>query len=227
MPKYYDVSQGSTEWFQCKTGIPTSSNFSKIITPTGAFSKSKTTSEYANQLIADIMLGGCVEEHIPSSWMERGVIMEQEARTSYEFITDNIVKHGGFITDDKRRWGCSPDGLTDTNGGLEIKCPSPKVHMTYLLDNTIEKDYKPQYQGQIFVAELDYVDMFSFHPDLPPVRIRMGRDEEYLKKLEDGLHQFRDLMNVKIQKLIDAGHMTLIQPEEQKSIPMEDLIYAG
>lgn len=224
MPIKHDLSQGSPEWFHAKTGIPTSSDFKKILTPGGALSKS--ADGYANQLIADIMRGGCVEEFVNSPWMERGVVMEGEARDAYELITGYKLEHGGFITDDNRWFGCSPDALIvgyvtedgeilSMNGGLEIKCPSPAVHMGYLLDQKIEKDYKPQYQGQMYIAELDFVDMFSYHPDLPPARITMERDENYISKLETALMDFRTLMNEKIERLMEMGVWEINTPNPE------------
>lgn len=240
MPIKHEVSQGSTEWFKAKTGIPTSSDFGELITPAGEIGwytpkrgpkkgqeiPAQKVNAYANKLIADIMRGGCVEEHINSPWMERGVIMEAEARDAYVLSTDNIIENVGLITDNNKHFGCSPDALVvghkkvngkiiKLNRGLEIKCPSPKVHMGYLLDENIEKKYKPQYQGQMLIGELDGVDMFSYHPDLPHALIPMERDENFIIKLNTALIKFRTLMNEKIERLMEMGVWEINTPHQE------------
>ena len=54
MPVFHDVAQYSEEYDRLRLGIPTSSNFHKIITPQGK--PSKQWREYACVLIAD---GSC------------------------------------------------------------------------------------------------------------------------------------------------------------------------
>lgn len=219
----FDVVHGSPEWGILRMGRPTSSDFEKIITPTGRLSAQADA--YENKLIAEIMLKEPVRTLEPTFWMERGSIMELEAAESYEFIHDTQTERGGFIMDDAKRFGCSPDRyIPDTNGGLEIKCPAPHTHVNYLINGTDEKyikKYKPQYQAQMFIAGFDYVDMFSFHPDLPPATIRMEPDLEYQKHLGDALQSLRERMNAKIVWLIDEGHLDLDDYEQMQGATEE------
>ena len=82
MPIFHDVRQYSQEYDRLKIGIPTSSNFHKIITPHGK--PSKQWREYARVLIAERILQ-CKIEFYRSPAMERGVIVEAEAADWYEF----------------------------------------------------------------------------------------------------------------------------------------------
>lgn len=218
MPKYFDVVHGSREWELCRVGIPTSSEFERILTPTGK--RSTQADAYADRLIAEILTG---EAHIGvnTPYMERGSIMELDAANAYELLTGSNLARGGFVTDDLGRYGASPDRLVDDEGLLEIKCPAANTHVGYLLADTVHKDYFPQLQGQLFVTERKWVDIFSFHPVLPPAKIRVVRDEPYIEKLSLVLDEFRTMMSRKIEILVEKGHYKL--PEKTT----EDLWGAG
>lgn len=206
--KYYPVAQGSSEWFECRRGVPTSSCFDKIVTPTGKFS---TQSEgYAHLLLAEMIMGESLDKFPASYWMERGALMEHEAAKLYEFETGYKLDRGGFITDDQGRWGCSPDRrILDKSGkvigALEIKCPAPWTHVENLLKKEIDKQYVPQVQGQMFVGEFEFVDWYSYHPDMPPSLVRTPRDEEYIAVLAHGLMQFTEVMQRKLLSLVEIG----------------------
>ena len=120
MPVFHDVAQYSEEYDRLKLGIPTSSNFHKIITPQGR--PSKQWREYACVLIAERILQRKIEFY-NSPAMERGLIVEAEAADWYEFDQDVTVQRVGFITDDDHTVGCSPDRLVGDDGLLEIKAP--------------------------------------------------------------------------------------------------------
>ena len=198
----HDVPQGSDCWFSLRLGRPTASSFDKIITPTG---KASTQADaYANMLVAEWLTGqpGGME---PNAWMQRGTDMEPEARSFYEMDADAEVEQVGFLTRDDGWVGCSPDGLVGGDGLLEIKCPSPAVHVEYLLNAEIPGKYKPQVQGQLLIAERDWCDFLSYHPDMPPVRIRVERDEAFIKALSGRLDALVEAIQDKRERLTKRG----------------------
>lgn len=192
MKIYADVEQGSDAWLHLRLGIPTASNFHKIVTPKKA-ELSKGAVDYALSLVAERLLNASSEASILNPWVERGKDLEPMAVQHYEFTHDVKTVPVGFITTDDGSIGCSPDRLVahDFKVALEIKCPSPAVHLGYLLNGT-DDDYKPQVQGQIFVAELDRAELYSFHERMPAARIQNTRDEDYIAKLAAALARFND-----------------------------------
>lgn len=224
---YHDVSQGSPEWHMLRMGIPTSSDFGKIITPK-TMKLSAQADEYADAKIAEIMTGETQGIQVPTYHMERGTLLEAEARESYEFINNVTVERGGFITDDKGHFGCSPDFRVGNDGCGEIKCLMPKNHVTYLIKQEIAPEHKPQVFGQLHIGEFEWCDWTMYHPDLPRMDIRTYRDETYIKALADCLEQFRDIMGEKIIKLQSRGHFQIKAPI--KKIPKygpADYLMAG
>jgi hypothetical protein len=112
---FHDVPQNSTAWLNARLGIPTASNFNKILTPTGK--QSTQASAYVNELVAGLILGEVQQRLVPTYWMERGQLLEDEARKLYEFTTGYTTADGGFATNDTRTAGASPDfRIFDANG---------------------------------------------------------------------------------------------------------------
>jgi hypothetical protein len=184
----HDVAQGSPEWLQCRLGIPTSSCFDQIVTPTGKLSKSSR--KYALKLVAEIITGRSTDGIGSLEWVARGKELEPYAAEAYEMTTGTDTQAVGFITTDDGQIGCSPDRLTlDGVGGVELKCPAPHTHIGYVVDG-FGSDYIPQVQGQLYVAELEWVDRFSFHPEAPAYRERTYRDEAFIKTLAQALDEF-------------------------------------
>jgi hypothetical protein len=201
----HDMPQGSEAWHAARLGIPTSSEFAKIITAAKG-ELSKQARKYAYQLVAETLLGRTAESFIGNlDWVARGKLLEPQAVQQYEFANDVETSAVGFITNDAATLGCSPDRLIlDARGGVEIKCPAPATHIGYLIDGPGE-DYKQQVQGQMAVAELAFVDFYSFHPGLPPVLIRTVRDEPYISKMRTALAEFLDLRDAMLLEVRRSG----------------------
>ena len=184
------AQQGTDEWLQDRCGVPTASMFSNILTATGKASSSAKNYQY--QLLADWLAGQPVDPFPANFWMIRGTELEPVARETYEFITDNSVSEIGFVLRDDRMVGCSPDGLVDDNGLIEIKCPKASTHVSYILGKKLPDTYKQQVHGQLWIMEREWCDFFSYHPDMPVFKIRVQRDEKYIKTLADEMDIFID-----------------------------------
>jgi len=164
MPIHHNVAQYSEAYDRLKLGIPTSSNFHKIITPQGK--PSKQWREYACVLIVERLLQQKIEFY-NSPAMERGLIVEADAADWYEFDQDVITQRVGFITDDDHTMGCSPDRLVGEDGLLEIKAPLPHTQVEYWISGKLNERFWPQLQGQLYITQRSWVDILCWHDVLP------------------------------------------------------------
>lgn len=189
----HDVEQGTDEWLRLRAGLPTASEFSKLVTGTG---KASTQVEnYAHQLAAEAFAGEPLDRWEGNQWTERGHEMEDRARAWYEnTFPERAVTRVGFITDDLA--GASPDSLVDDDGLLEIKCLKASNHvgviMYYERMKKLKPDYVAQTQGQIKIAARDWCDILFWHPDLPALLLRQRPDE-----------QFRTMLTAQLVKCIE------------------------
>lgn len=191
--KIIDIAQGSEEWYEARCGIPTASEFNRFITPArGAYSKQWMG--YACDLIVESIQGPT--EAMSTYYMDRGTMLEDEARSEYEFANDVDVEVPGLIIN--RGAGWSPDGyVPEKCGGLEIKCPKPSTHVGWLIGGTLPDEHKPQCHGALVVGELDWLDFVSYCPGFPVFTVRVERDA-YTEKVELALQQFlEDYQNAK------------------------------
>lgn len=126
---------------------------------------------------------------VETAAMKRGTQLEPEARSYYEMDRGLDVEQDGFCMTDDGRFGCSPDGLVGIDGGLELKCPSPSTHVSYLLEGVLPSEYKAQVHGSMIVTGRAWWDFMSYCPGLPPLLIRVGPDD-YTEKLRTALEAF-------------------------------------
>jgi len=185
--KIFECDQRSPEWDEVRLGIPTSSNFDKIITPTGRPSASAT--KYAYVLAAE-RISGHSESSYQSREMKEGNRREEESRLVYAMIKEAEVRQVGFCLSDCGRYGCSPDGLVGEDGLIELKNRTGKVAIEHLLENKLPPSVIPQVQGQLFVTGRQWCDYVSYYTGLPTLIIRVERDEEYLAVLGGLLESF-------------------------------------
>ena len=183
-----DAEQLSPQWFLDRCAVPSASNFDKIVTSKGA--PSKQAEKYMYQLAGEAITGVKTETYSNAA-MERGVELEEEARQLYELINGVSVEKVGFVyKDEQKKYGCSPDGLVNSDGLIEIKCPTIPVAVEYLLKGKLPTTYFQQCQGQLFIAERAWVDFFSYYPGLPHLVVRVERDETFINALEEQLEKF-------------------------------------
>ncbi len=185
--KILDCKQGTPEWFAARCGLPTSSNFDKIVTSDGKPSKQKEKYLYT---VAGEKVSGLKGETFQSFVMQQGVIKEAEARDLYKMLYDVEVQEVGFCLADNGLYGCSPDGLVGKDGGLEVKCPLIHTHVGYMIKGELLKDYYQQAQGSLFVTGRKWWDIMSYYAGLKPVIIRVLPDKAFHKALEIELTLF-------------------------------------
>jgi len=208
----HNVRQGSPAWMELRRGVPTASCFEKIITPTGK--PSAQAEKYMYDLLAEFVLGRPLEG-LKMPWMERGSELESDAALWYGFQRDVEPEVIGFCTTDDGRIGASPDRLVGEEGLLELKCPSPGVHVQYLLypARGVDKAYYPQVQGQLYVTGRKWTDVVSYHPELPSVIVRVARDEEFIALLGSSLKTFCEELAKGKAELERRG--LILQPDEE------------
>ena len=197
--KIFDCIQGSEEWHALRCGVPTASNFDKIVTPQGAASKQRD--KYLWRLAGEGITGS-QENGYKSAAMEGGKDREEEARETYELITDTGVDQVGFCMPEAGlRCGASPDGLVGKDGEIEIKCPLIATHVSYLIKNTLPSEYIPQVQGQLFVTGRKWCDFIGYYLGIKPLIIRIERDETFLAALDFELKLFVKVLEIITNKI--------------------------
>lgn len=167
--KIIEVDQLSPEWYDAKRGVPSASNFNRIFkAKSGGLSDS--CDSYIAELVAehDMMLPKVFSvQKRPitpdmikaKEAMDRGLELEPKARSWYERMTGYRVYPVGFCTTDDGRWGCSPDGMIDPNGLVEIKIYGDEQHAKWAAAGVVPNLFKAQLHGQLLTTGRQWVDL--------------------------------------------------------------------
>jgi hypothetical protein len=194
----FDCEQGSDDWFACRAGIPTASKFATVM----AKGEGKMRSEYMRKLAGEIITGQPMSSY-KSEQMERGNVMEDEARETYAFIYDADIQRVGFIRNGTK--GASPDSLVGENGGLEIKTAEAHIQIDRLERDRLPPEHVAQVQGNLWVSEREWWDFVSYWPGLPMLRVRITRDEPYIKNMAGEIDRFNDELAAMVERIRSYG----------------------
>ena len=183
-----DFPQGSEEWKTARAGKVTASRIEAVIAKikTG---EAAARRDYRAQLVAEILTGKPQESGYVNAEMQWGIDQEPLARAAYEMAADCLVDTVGLVLHPTiDRAAASPDGLVNSDGILEVKCPKTATHLQYLLDGGAPKEYQPQMLWQMACTERAWCDFVSYDPRLPEnMRLfvkRLLRDDSRIKDLE-------------------------------------------
>lgn len=193
----YEMEQGSEAWHDVKCGRISASKFKDMMSGNSTAGYKGLLHNTAGQIISRE-----VEETYSNANMERGILMEPEAKLFYEEIMQVDVFEAGFVTNEDfypEYVGVSPDGMIkEDNGLIEIKCPLLKTHVGYILADRLPNEYKWQVQGQMLIADAEYCDFMSYYPNMPPFIKRIFPDkemhEELIQRMWESVNSIKEIV---------------------------------
>jgi len=195
----YKCEQHSEAWHEARCGRVTGTRFKDLI-------MGESTKGYKDLVtnIACEIITGRAEETYTNAIMEAGIETEPEARKEYENQFGVDIKQVGFIIPDENHvyhdWiGISPDGLTQDEGMIEIKCPLMKTHLGYIEANVLPSEHEKQIQGQLFVTGLKYCDFISYVNNMKPFIVRVKPDLKLFAEFETRLNKLITEVKKKIE----------------------------
>lgn len=193
-----EIEQGSEAWRKIRAGIPTASMFHAVL----AKGEGKTRKKYMLQLAAEIITGEPGETY-NNQFMERGKIMEDDARQFYCFTRNIEPRRVGFIRNGDV--GCSPDSLLGANGMLEIKTQKADLLIETLLKDGFPPEHKAQCQGGLWVGDREYIDICVYWPGMPKLIKRAEPDKPYIDNLKGEVARFTDELNEIVARIRSLG----------------------
>lgn len=198
-----DCEQRSPEWYAARLGLVTASNFQTIMVPIGPKGGVPLGRKTLLRTLAGEIITGEPAESYTNAAMDRGRIMEDEARDFYSFMNDVECQRVGFVRNG--RAGCSPDSFVGTNRMLEIKTAQPNVLIEILEKDEFPNEHKAQCQGGLWVCQKDVIDLSVYWPKMPPFIKEAGRDEVYIAKLASEVARFNDELDALVDRIRRYG----------------------
>ncbi len=188
------VKQSSTEWLQARLGIVTASECDALVSPTFKIRTGQGHETYLHKKVCERLLG--FSSNNGSSFaMDNGSILEHEAIPWFSFEYNLDVQRVGLCLTDDGKAGASPDGLIGEDGGIEIKCPSPEVHLGYMIANKVPEIYLTQLHMSLWVTGRKFWYFVSYSRQFQPMVLRVERDEEACDIIDLAVTKFNERMD--------------------------------
>lgn len=198
------ADQRSDDWHAARCGKATASRFEDLVATLKSGGPAQASKDYMTELVVERLTGVPYPDYVNAA-MRWGNEYEDAARAAYERRTGVQVEETGFIAHDTLLAGCSPDGLVDWDGLIEIKCPfNSAVHIETLLLG-MPKEHMPQIQGQMWITGRQWCDFVSYDPRMPePLQLyvqRIPRDPAFIADLERKVTSFLAEVGAKVEAL--------------------------
>lgn len=188
----FNFPQRSEEWYKIRIGKITGSDFHTLM------GNGETKKKLLLKKAVERITGKPQGDELKNSDIQRGVDLEDTARTYYEMETGNTVNQVGFIQLNEYV-GCSPDGLIGMDGILEIKCPRATTFLSHYLDDSIEKQYYTQIQFNMMITGAKWCDFVRYNEDFPLYIKRVKADKEYQcrirERLDECIKEIEEIVN--------------------------------
>lgn len=184
----HNFDQNSPEWLALKSGKFSASRAAALMAKGRGGQPSATRANLIADLAAERMTGK-YSEGFKNGAMDRGNIVEKEARDAYSFEMGVAIETVAFVEHPTiANCGASPDGLVDVEGLVEFKCPVASArHLEALTRGAHAKEHNLQCQFQMMCTGRQWVDVVSYFPDFPPglqlAITRVDRDDELIVKI--------------------------------------------
>jgi len=191
-----NCKQGTEEWHQLRLGRITSSRIAEVMAlARNPDDVSKTRESYMLDLAIQ-RITGVIPQGPKSDAINHGHETENQARAMYELRTGYDVREVAFVTMGDHI-GVSPDGLVDTDGLLEIKCPNTKTQCSrYYNGIVLPEEYQWQVDSQLWVTNREWCDFVQFDSRIETqagyMCNRIYRSEKIIKCMEQEVNKFID-----------------------------------
>ena len=171
MQVYEQLKQRTDEWYNLRLGKITGSQAYKILLP----DSSKIKEDYLYTLASEKISGIMTDQNISiknNIHIQRGIALEEEN----EFM------------------GYSPDGFSEENGIIEVKCKDNHTYLKQIIKgiDAIENNYIVQMQYGMYICKKDWCDYVCYNPmfEKSIYILKINRDENIIKDIQLKLEKF-------------------------------------
>jgi len=198
------ADQRSDDWYAARCGKATASRFRDVMARLKNGAPAADRQKYLTELVVERLTGQPVPSY-ENAAMRWGTEQEAAARAAYEQRTGVAVEETGVICHDVLMAGCSPDGLVDWDGLIEIKCPfNTGVHIDTLFSG-MPAEHTVQVQGQMWITGRQWCDFVSYDPRMPAeLQLyvqRINRDPAFIADLERQVTEFLAEVGAQVEAL--------------------------
>ena len=195
------VEPGTAQWIMSRKGCLTGSRMAAALSFRKDGKESAERAKLKIELLAERMTDIAVDHYV-SPAMQWGLDWEPHAIEAYEAATGNIVQRAGYIPHPNIEYfGATPDGLINSDGVFEAKCPTTPTHLTWILAGVVPAEYKPQMIVECLVSRRRFCDFVSFDPRMPAQR------RLFYRRYEPTPVEFAEIESAAVKFLLELDAM--------------------
>ena len=152
--------------------------------------------------------------------VQHGLEYEAEAINAYMAYKDaKVHSMQQWQQHQEYPFGCTPDGLVDDDGMIEVKCPNSNNHLDNIMEGKQIGLYVPQMQFSMLVTGRAWCDFISYDPRAPEgLKLfveRVYRDDAKILELVSRGKTMHDMA-------LDYAETLKIKMQQQKAVLAED-----
>ena len=195
--------QRTLEWHEARLGKVTASRITDVMAELADKKKEAIVRRNYRRELALERFSNVSQDSGYTSWaMQQGIAKEDAARDAYAFAKSVDVELVGFVQHPRiEHAGASPDGLVGERGVLEIKCPEANAMYEMLIRHPLDRKYIYQAQWQLACTGREWADVAFFRDGCPLEVVRLVRDSEHIKTLEQAAIAFLAEVEADYQQL--------------------------
>lgn len=151
-------------WLSARCGKLTASRMRAAMSFKRDGTPSAERSQLMRELLAERVTGDSVRHYVTDA-MQWGLEREDEAKAAYEAVTGGFVTPCGFYDHPSiDMFGGTPDGLRNSSGLVEVKCPTTATFLDWSLAGVVPEEHKPQMTAQLACTGRLWCDFVAFDP---------------------------------------------------------------
>lgn len=198
--KLLDAPQGSPEWVEARVGKVTASRLKDWLAVGVKGQPLKARADYERELAFEVEFKVPFERFVTNAMLQ-GQEMEEFLKRQYEQHYNVIIRPVGAYYNDA--FVASPDGEIDGDGLIECKWVYDTTFSEVLTEG-VKDDHMLQIQGQLWASGRKWCDYVVGNGHTGKfVVIRVERDEEIIKRIEDSLKDHKLSVWVKADNVFD------------------------
>lgn len=219
------MEQGSDEWYAARLGKVTASRAADVLTKKGSAARSNLSAQLVLERLTKTRA-----ESFQSPSMQWGIDQEPTARLFYEAYRGVLVESVGFVQHPLIEYaGASPDGLVETKGLVEIKCPNTSTMIDIILTKKIPTNHITQMQMQMACCQKDWCDYVVFDPRMPPKAKlfikRINKDKTFINLMEKEIISFLKEVEINHQSILSyIENINNLEMEDELDLNFDTLI---
>jgi len=190
-----NVEQGSWDWMRLRAGKVCGSELKYLITDKLAVRGWKTDmpNSYLYRKLDEKWIGGPREAFAGNRQTDQGTLSEPVARKYFASLLDTDIETvGGIESDDGRCW-VSPDGLVNSQTGLEIKCPNGEKFIGWLLNGPhVPPEHILQVQFGLYISGWPSWWFLAYCKSYPHLAVPVEHNPTIAATIKEALYGFND-----------------------------------